>query len=128
MATDNLTDALNTMKTHEMVGQRDCSVPASRLIGEILAVLRSHRYINDYKFIEDGRGGYFNVALAGRINNCGVIKPRFPVKRADWAKTEQQYIPGIGIGLLIVSTPEGIMTNAEAEKKHVGGRLIAYIY
>lgn len=128
MALDNLTDALNTIKTHEMVGQRVCSVPASRLIGEILSVLKSNGYINDYKLVEDGRGGYFNVALAGRINNCGVIKPRFPVRRADWAKTEQQYIPGIGIGLLIVSTPEGIMTNSEAEKRRIGGRLLVYIY
>jgi small subunit ribosomal protein S8 len=51
-----------------------------------------------------------------------------PVKRTEWAKMEQQYIPGVGIGLLIVSTPEGVMTNTEAEKKHIGGRLIAYVY
>ncbi len=128
MAIDNLANALNTIKTHEMVGQRDCSVPASRLIGEVLKVLKSNGYIQDFKFTEDGRGGYFSVALSGRINNCGVITPRFPVKRAEWARTEQQYIPGVGIGLLIVSTPSGIMTNSEADKKHVGGRLIAYIY
>ncbi len=128
MAVDYLADALNTIKTHEMVGQRDCSVKASNLIGEVLKVLKIHGYIEDYKFIDNGRGGYFNVNLAGRINNCGVIKPRFPVKRTQWPATEQQYIPGVGIGLLIVSTPQGIMTNSEAEKNHTGGRLLAYVY
>lgn len=128
MAVDYLADALNTIKTHEMVGQRDCSVKASNLIGEVLKVLKIHGYIENYKFIEDGRGGTFAISLAGRINNCGVIKPRFPVKRKEWPTTEQQYIPGVGIGLLIVSTPQGIMTNSEAEKKETGGRLLAYVY
>src|SRR3989338_794473 len=128
MAIDRLADALNTIKTHEMVGQRDCAVPASRLISEILNLLKSSGYITDYKFTDDGRGGYFNVSLAGKINNCGVITPRFPVKRVDWATVEQQYIPGVGIGLLIVSTPQGIMTNSDADKRRIGGRLLAYIY
>ncbi len=128
MAIDRLADALNTIKTHEMVGQRDCAVPASRLIGEILNLLKSSGYITDYKLTDNGRGGRFNVSLAGKINNCGVITPRFPVKRVDWAVVEQQYIPGVGIGLLIVSTPQGIMTNSEADKRHIGGRLLAYIY
>ncbi len=128
MSVDYLADALNTIKTHEMVGQRDCTIKASNLIGEVLKVLKIHGYIANYAFNDDGRGGTFGVQLAGRINNCGVIKPRFPVKRTEWPTTEQQYIPGVGIGLLIVSTPQGIMTNSEAEKKHTGGRLLAYIY
>ena len=128
MAIDHLADALNTMKTHETVGQRQCEVKATKLISEILRVLKEKGYIAAYERKEDGKGGFFTVALDGRINNCGVIKPRFPVKRHDWAQTEQRYIPGVGVGLLIVSTPKGIMTNTEAEKEHVGGRLLAYIY
>ncbi len=128
MAVDYLADALNTIKTHENVGQRQCTVKATKLVANILTVLKQHLYIEDFKFNNDGRGGFYNVALAGRINNCGVIKPRFPVKRHDWAKEEQQYIPGAGVGLLIVSTSQGIMTNADAEKKKVGGRLLVYVY
>lgn len=128
MAVDYLADALNTIKTHETVGQRECTVKATKLIGRVLDLLKEHSYIEDFKFNENGRGGNYYVVLAGRINNCGVIKPRFPVKRHDWVKEEQQYIPGVGIGLLIVTTPLGIMTNSDAEKKHVGGRLLAYVY
>lgn len=126
--TDHLADALNTIKTHEMVGQNVCNVKATKLIGEILRLLQEHRYLKEYRMVEDGRGGIFKITLDGRINDCGVIKPRAPVKRHDWAKKEQQYIPGFGVGLLIVSTPNGIMTNADAEKKRVGGRLLAYVY
>jgi small subunit ribosomal protein S8 len=126
--TDHLTDALNTLKTHEMVGQMECTVKGSRIVNEVLKLLKEHRYIRDYSAIEAGRGGYFNVVLDGRINNCGTIKPRFPVKKNEWAAKEQQYIPGVGVGLLVVSTPEGVMTNTDAQKRKIGGRLIAYIY
>jgi small subunit ribosomal protein S8 len=125
---DHLADALNTIKTHEMVGQGTCTVRATKLIGEVLRVLKEHKYLSEYKLVENSRGGLYEVMLDGRINECGVIKPRMPVKKIDWARKEQQFIPGFGVGLLIVSTPEGIMTNADAEKNRVGGRLLAYVY
>lgn len=125
---DHLADALNTIKTHETVGQNVCSVKATKLIAEVLKVLKDHRYLKDFKMVDNGRGGFFEVQLDGRINDCGVIKPRMPVKRTDWSKKEQEFIPGFGVGLLIVSTPDGIMTNADADRKRVGGRLLAYVY
>jgi len=126
--TDYLADALNTIKTHEIVGQGTCTVKATKLIGEILRVLKDHKYLKDFRSVDDGRGGWFEVTLDGRINDCGVIKPRLPVRRHDWARREQEFIPGFGVGLLIVSTPGGIMTNSEAEKMKLGGRLLAYVY
>lgn len=126
--TDHLADALNTIKTHEMVGQNVCSVKVTKLTEEVLRVLKEHKYLLSYEVVDDGRGGYFKVTLDGRINDCGVIKPRMPVKKQDWVKREQHYIPGVGIGLLIVSTSEGVMTNSEAEQKRIGGRLLAYVY
>jgi small subunit ribosomal protein S8 len=128
MSVDRLADALNTIKTHEMVGQNKCTVKSTKLIGEVLRLLQQHGYIKDYQFNDDGRGGFFNVTLAGRINNCGVIKPRFPVKAHEWAKYEQQWLPGVGIGFLIVSTSRGVMTNIDAQKMGIGGRLLAYVY
>ena len=125
---DHLADALNTIKTHEYVGQMTCRVRATKLIEKVLDVLKEHSYLSDYKKIEDGRSGYFEVELDGRINDCGVIKPRYPVKKNEWARKEEQFIPGVGVGLLIVSTSQGIMTNADAEEKKIGGRLVAYVY
>jgi len=126
--TDHLADALNTLKTHEIVGQGKCTVKATKLIEEVLKLLSEHKYLKGYSLVENGRGGLYEVTLDGRINDCGVIKPRMPVKRSEWAEREQQFIPAFGVGLLIVSTPQGVMTNAEAEKRRIGGRLIAYVY
>lgn len=128
MAIDRLADALNAIKTHEMIGQGICTVKATKLVKEVLDLLKKHEYIKECKFSDDGRGGFFTVNLAGKINDCGVIKPRFPVKRHEWAKQEEQWIPGVGIGFLIVSTSNGVMTNVETEKLGIGGRLLAYVY
>ncbi|MBU0591402.1 30S ribosomal protein S8 [Candidatus Micrarchaeota archaeon] len=125
---DHLADALNTLKTHEIVGQNTCTVKATSLIEEVLKLLKQHKYLKDYKKIDDGKTGLFEVYLDGRINNCGVVKPRLPVKRSEWAKKEQELIPGFGVGILLVSTSNGIMTNTDAEKMRIGGRLLAYIY
>jgi len=126
--TDHLADALNTMKTHEMVGQEICTVASTKLIEEVLKLLKEHGYVREYKRVEEDVGGHFEVELDGRINDCGVIKPRFPVKRDEWSRREEQFIPGVGVGLLIVSTSHGVMTNVDAEDKKIGGRLLAYIY
>jgi small subunit ribosomal protein S8 len=126
--TDHLADALNTIKTHEYVGQDVCTVRATKLTEQVLNVLKSHNYLKDFKKIEDGRGTYFEVQLHGKINDCGVIKPRIPVRRHEWNLTEEQYIPAYNVGLLIISTPGGIMTNADAREQHTGGRLLAYVY
>ncbi len=125
---DHLADALNTLKTHEMVGQERCTVKATKLVKDVLGLLKKHRYLQEFTFVEDGRGGTFDVTLDGRINDCGVVKPRTAVKRTEWARWEQQFIPGVGVGLLIVSTPRGIMTNSDADEQKLGGRLLAYVY
>jgi small subunit ribosomal protein S8 len=125
---DHLADALNTIKTHELAGQRKCMIKSTKLVERVLKVLKENRFLKKYELVDNGRGGMFEVELDGRINDCGVIKPRVPVRREEWAKTEQQYIPGVGVGLLIVSTPKGIMTNSDAEKKHIGGRLLVYVF
>ena len=125
---DHLADALNTIKTHEIVGQDKCTVKATKLVGHVLDVLKKHNYLKEYNRVEGGKGSYFEVELEGKINDCGVIKPRIPVRRHDWNKTEETFIPAYNVGLLIVSTPFGIMTNADARANHTGGRLIAYVY
>lgn len=128
MSIDLLGDAMNTIKTHEMAGVEECEMRASRMVGEVLRIFREHGYVKEYKLVEDGKGGHYEVKLGGFINNCGVIKPRSPVRKNEWAKTEQRYIPGVGAGIIVVSTPLGVVTNREAEEKNVGGRLLAFVY
>jgi len=64
----------------------------------------------------------------GRINDCGVIKPRFPVKKNEFEKWEKRYLPSPDVGLLVISTSKGVMTHREAKELGIGGVLLAYVY
>jgi small subunit ribosomal protein S8 len=128
MTNDPLADALNTIKTHEMYGMKECVVRPSRLVRETLRILQVRGYVGEFEYVDDGRSGFFKVRLLGKINQTGCIKPRFPVKKGEWSGWEQKFIPGEGFGFLIVSTPKGLMTNEEAKSQNSGGRLIAFVY
>ncbi|MHA1722642.1 MAG: 30S ribosomal protein S8 [Candidatus Baldrarchaeia archaeon] len=126
---DPLADALSSIMNHEMAGKKTVIVkPASKLIGEVLKIMLQEGYIGEFEYIDDGRAGKFRVQLLGRINKCGVIKPRFSVKRKDYEKWEKKFLPAHDIGILIVSTSQGVMTHKEAIKRGIGGRLLAYVY
>ncbi|MBN2517977.1 MAG: 30S ribosomal protein S8 [Candidatus Altiarchaeota archaeon] len=129
MQGDIINDALVAIKNAESVGKSDVTImPTSKLLKQILLIMQKTGYIGEFEYIDDKRGGKFRVSLIHRINKCGVIKPRFPVKKNDYEKWEQRYLPARDFGILMVSTPLGLMTHKESKDKGLGGRLIAYAY
>ncbi len=129
MLLDPLADALSIIKNAEMTGKPDCTLrPASKLIGNVLKVMKEKGYIGDFEFIDDGKSGIFKVQLKGKINKCGVIRPRHAVKNTDFEKWEKRYLPAKGFGSIILTTPEGVMTHKEARDNGIGGELLAYVY
>jgi len=129
MLHDPLNDAMVTIRNAEAAGKRECIVrPASKLIGRVLKVMQEHGYIRAFELIEDGRGGMYRVTLGGSINSCGVIKPRFSVKRTDLEKYEARYLPAQDFGVLILTTTEGVISQTKAKEIGVGGKLLAYVY
>jgi small subunit ribosomal protein S8 len=129
MLNDPLADALSLMKNAEIKGKGTCTVqPSSKLIEGVLNLLKEKGYIGEFERIDDGKAGLFQVKLLGNINNCGVIKPRYPVKRENLEKWESRYLPARDFGILILTTTQGIVTHAEAKKIGIGGKLLAYVY
>ncbi len=129
MQMDPLSDALSKIRAHEDRGRKEVILqPTSNIIEDVLATLQKAHYLGEVERIEDGRGGKFRVQLLGRINKCAVIRPRYPVKTKEFAKFEKQYLPAVGFGILVITTPEGVMSQVEAHDRAIGGRLLAYIY
>ncbi|MBS3815243.1 MAG: 30S ribosomal protein S8 [Hadesarchaea archaeon] len=129
MTKDPLADALSSIKNYEEARKSEITLDiASNTIGDALKVMEEERFIQDYEFIDDGKSGKYRVELRGKINNCGVIKPRFSVKHDDFEKWEKRYLPAAGFGVLIVSTSRGVVTHEEAREEGVGGKLLAYVY
>ncbi len=126
---DTLANALNNIKVSEVKGQPGAKIkPTSRVIREVLTVLQNNGYLEGFEFHDDAQGGFITVKLKGRINECGIVKPRFSVTKETWEKFEQRFLPSKDTGILIVSTSKGIMTHNEAKQQNVGGRLIAYAF
>lgn len=126
---DPLADALTNMRNNEMQGNNTCAIkPASKMIGHVLRTMQKEEYIGDFEYVDDGKAGQFVIELEGNINKCGVIKPRHAVKTDEFEKFEKRYLPSKNFGIMIITTPEGIMTHIEAKEKGIGGRLLAYIY
>tara|TARA_Y100000814_G_scaffold2472_1_gene3085 strand:- start:5 stop:391 length:387 start_codon:yes stop_codon:yes gene_type:complete len=128
MRHDILSDVLVTIKNADLLGKSSAVVPASKLIGNVLKLLTEKGYLNNYEFNDDKKGGEFIISLNGRINGCGAIKPRFSVKLKDMETHEARYLPAKDFGILILTTPYGVMNNDQAREASTGGKLLAYVY
>lgn len=129
MLNDPLANMMSAISSHERVGKREVTVtPVSGMMKKVLNILKDCRYVGEFEELSPGRGGFAKLNLLGNINSCGVIKPRFSVKGDGFEKFEKRYLPAKGVGILILSTSQGVMTHVEAHKKGIGGRLIAYCY
>ena len=129
MLNDPLANALSSMKNAENKGKGACTIqPSSKLIGGVLNLLKEKGYISEFEYVDDGKTGVFQVKLKGNINNCGVIKPRYPIKRDELDKWESRYLPAQHFGLLILTTTTGIVSQDEAKQNGTGGKLLAYVY
>jgi small subunit ribosomal protein S8 len=126
---DTLANALSIISQYERLGRAECIISrGSKTIAEILGIFKKFGYIKGYDKIKEGRKESFKVKLCGAINECGVIKPRYAIKKADFEKFEKRYLPSKEMGIMIVSTVEGMTDHNKAKEKKIGGRLIAYCY
>ncbi len=104
------------------------AIPGSKLASAILRSMQKNKYIGEFEFIDDGIGGKFKIQLLGRINRCGVISPKYSVKKDGYTRWERQFLPAVGVGILLVSTSKGVMSHVEAQQSGLGGRLVGYVY
>lgn len=129
MLNDPLAAVLAKILNAERIGKREVLIkPASKMIKRILVLMNEASYIGSFEEVDNSQGGLLRVYLLGNINKCGVIKPRFATKWDGYEKWEKRYLPAKGFGVLLVSTPQGVMTHAEAKDGHTGGKLLAYCY
>ena len=129
MMNDPLANMLIAVKNATVIGKDEVIIkPVSNISTKVLSILKENNYVKDFEMIEDGKGGIYRIVTSRRLNECGAVKPRFPVKGDDFLKWERRFLPAQGFGIIIISTSKGVMTLKQAKKKGVGGKLIAYAY
>jgi len=128
MKHDTLSDMFSIIKNNEGIGKGECAVPASKMIKSVLEIMKHRKYIGDFTFLDDGKGGKFKVKLAGKINNCNSIRPRVSMKIDEMRKFEKRFLPATGVGIIIVSTHKGVLDQEQAKKEKTGGKLLGFVY
>ena len=129
MLNDPLANVTSAILTYENTGKRELLIhPVSKIIRRVLSIMQEHGYVGQLEDLSEGRGGFAKLNLLGNVNKCGVIKPRFSINSQEFQKFEKRYLPANGVGIIILSTPQGLMTHDQAREKGIGGRLIAYCY
>ncbi|MGC9037211.1 MAG: 30S ribosomal protein S8 [Candidatus Micrarchaeia archaeon] len=125
---DILADSLNKLKIYDSIGKDYCELYSTKLVKAVLQTLKENGYIKNFEEFTEGKFKKVKVVLAKKINDIGVIKPRHAVSIDEYNKYEARYIPSKNFGMLVVSTPKGVMSNKKAKESRLGGRLLAYVY
>ena len=130
--TDPIADFITRIRNAVKANHRIVQVPASNLKKEMTKILKEKGYIVDYKFDEDDKQGLIKIALkyhpvtkAPAIRNLTRIsKPG--LRKYSGVDTMPRVLNGLGIAIL--STSKGVMTDKEAKKEKVGGEVLCYVY
>jgi small subunit ribosomal protein S8 len=129
--TDPIADMLTRIRNANMVRHESVEFPASRVKREIAEILKREGFIRDAEYIEDNKQGIIRIFLKYGPNNEKVITGLKRISKPGlrvYVKANE--IPRVlrGLGIAILSTNKGIMTDKEAREHKVGGEVIAYVW
>ena len=129
--TDPIADLLTRVRNANQMRYQEVSVPSSKMKLEIVKIMKEEGYIADYKVEKGDVQDNINITLKYGKNKERVISGLKRISKPGlrvYAKAEE--IPTVlnGLGIAILSTPNGVMTGKEAKKQNVGGEVLAYIW
>ena len=129
--TDPIADLLTRVRNANMVKHTSVDVPASNVKNKIVEILLEEGYIKGFDIIDDGKQGLIRIELKYGENKerviTGLKRISKPGLRVYAKKTDISKVLG-GLGLAIISTSNGIVTDKEARKLGVGGEVICYVW
>lgn len=129
--TDPIADMLTRIRNASTVSHETVDIPASKLKVELARVLKEEGFIADYAVKEEGKFKVITITLKYDMNRKPVItrlerisKPG--LRHYSKAKKLQKVLGGLGVA--IISTPKGLLTDRKARKENVGGEILCYVY
>ena len=131
VVTDTIADMLTRIRNAVQMRYVEVKVPASNIKKEIARILKEEGFINDYKIDSDNAQGTIILTLKYTDKKESVITGLKRISKPGlrvYAKSDE--IPKVlnGLGIAIISTSKGIMTDKEARKENIGGEVLAYIW
>lgn len=130
--TDPIADYLTRIRNGVLAGHKVVEVPASNLKKEITKILHNKGYILSYKFVDDDKQGVIKIALKYHPKSkIPAIKKIERTSKPGLRKyTGADELPRVlnGLGIAILSTSKGVITDKEARELNVGGEVLCYVY
>lgn len=129
--TDTIADLLTRIRNASSAKHATVDVPASNMKKSITQILVDEGYVKDFKFIDDGKQGIIRITLKYDENNTPIISGLRRVSKPGlriYSSCEDMPKVMKGLGVAIISTSKGIMTDREARKQNVGGEVLAFIW
>ncbi|MCF6139460.1 30S ribosomal protein S8 [Pseudalkalibacillus berkeleyi] len=129
--TDPIADMLTRIRNANTVGHDKLEVPASKLKKQIAEILKSEGFIRDVEYIEDSKQGVIRIFLKYGSSNERVITGLKRISKPGLRVYAKAYeVPRVlgGLGIALVSTSKGIMTDKDARNQQVGGEVLAYVW
>lgn len=129
--TDPIADMLTRIRNASSAKHETVDIPASNMKKAIAQILLDEGYIASYKVIEDDKQGVIRVTLKYGENKSQVITGLRRVSKPGlriYSNVEDMPKVMKGLGIAIVSTSKGIMTDREARKQNVGGEVLAFVW
>jgi small subunit ribosomal protein S8 len=130
MVTDPIADMLTRVRNAALARHRRVDMPVSKLKTEVARLLKDNGYIHDYKLLDDGRHGVLRLYLK-YYQDKSVIRELRRVSKPGLRKyVGVSEIPRVrnGLGMALLSTSRGVMTDAQARAAKVGGELLAIVW
>lgn len=131
VVTDTIADMLTRIRNANAMRYTEVTVPASNLKNELARILKEEGYIKDYKVVKDSTQGSIVLTLKYGENKERVITGLKRISKPGlrvYAKKDE--VPKVlnGLGIAIISTSKGVMTDKDARKQNLGGEVLAYIW
>jgi small subunit ribosomal protein S8 len=129
--TDPLADMLTRIRNGSKAKFEKVDVPSSKLKREVAKILKEEGFIKNFKVVTDGdRHEIIRIFLKYDINRKGIIHIKRMSKPGRRVYVGSDHIPSVmsGLGLSILSTPKGILTDKSAKKANVGGEVLCYVW
>ncbi|WP_059105449.1 30S ribosomal protein S8 [Shouchella shacheensis] len=129
--TDPIADMLTRIRNANLVRHEKLELPASMVKKEIADILKREGFIRDYEYIEDNKQGVIRIFLKYGASNERVITGLKRISKPGlrvYAKASE--LPRVlgGLGIALVSTSKGVLTDKEARQQQVGGEVLAYVW
>ncbi len=131
MHSDTISDYLTRIRNAQQAGHRRVDIPASKLKRAMTKILVDKGYINKFIYIEDGKQGVLRLFLKYDAYGQPVIKELKRISKPGLRKySSNENLPASynGLGIVILSTSKGVMTDKEARKLNMGGEVLCSVY